>query len=1060
MHSDKDTTTGPNKVLKEFPPPKTDKPRPHICATCTRSFARLEHLKRHERSHTKEKPFECPECTRCFARRDLLLRHQQKLHMTTTPASRPRNSGRRESTSSVGNSGGRVRKNSISGTVGRPRANTLTHIDTSNLTSPPPTSSSDPSVQSKLSNTLPRLNTRRVQSMNLAAGSASLMALDLDFEGVLFGSASTINPAALHFNPNHTTYDTATSPFDAVFPNISGPLGVQDEDTYEWMNMLGNDNFGNEDAFESSSPSALSTTSIGGYGDFQESTAWWNQATEVTNNDYVSPQFTTSPPPPPGTISPKDLQAQHHYQEQYYPSLLGQGYPTESMMYNLGEPYSPAIQPDIDLQPASHANTTTKTAINSITDSMRLELLNALSQPMHSFAMSSQGLHLRRHSTVQSPSSNATKQFNANLPSTTDLQRFVEAYIRFYHPHLPFLHVPTLNFASPVYSTNYKQEDQYMTNRYASGGGCLLLSVACIGALYEAEYTIAKELFEASAKLIHTFLDGYRKASISAAAAAVSGFPHDAQSNTPLWLVQSMLLNVIFGLNSGENMVSELTLSHCSAVVSLARSAGLCKQPNMERKNRDTAMMDSEMNGLNSLSLTDAWGVPIKVAIEDANNDWLTWIVDEERKRTLYAVHKLSSMLCVAYNHAPVLTNSEIRLHLPCEEELWAADTSAIWNVRGGAEAAAKSAILFSTALNTLLSAGEPQEMRHRQPGNPGFDDNYGSSMQTHFSPSQLKPSHFGALSLILALHVYIWETRRLSHARQWSSSEVEAIHAHIEPALRAWEEAWASNPQSNIERLNPFGSGPMSTDSIPLLDLAYIRLFVDLGRSRTALFNRDYQSMVDGLNRNWNDQASGSSSSPSTNSELTDTPQSAMSPASSPTSTVDSPNLLPLKAPLMSGSMHQHLGALSSRHEKHLRRAAFYAADALAISEKSGVSVGAFGVKELPMQSLICALDSAQVLAEWISIVQERIRPFMGTLGDASCNLTSIEGLMILENEDRVLLNRVFEVVGNAEAKLAMEWGEIFHKSKQFSLSAKVLRVSAYMLEKVAVWPSKLLFL
>ncbi|KAH8599870.1 hypothetical protein B0O99DRAFT_466636, partial [Bisporella sp. PMI_857] len=58
----------------------TDKPRPHVCGTCQRSFARLEHLKRHERSHTKEKPFECPECARCFARRDLLLRHQQKLH--------------------------------------------------------------------------------------------------------------------------------------------------------------------------------------------------------------------------------------------------------------------------------------------------------------------------------------------------------------------------------------------------------------------------------------------------------------------------------------------------------------------------------------------------------------------------------------------------------------------------------------------------------------------------------------------------------------------------------------------------------------------------------------------------------------------------------------------------------------------------------------------------------------------------------------------------------------------------------------------------------------------
>ncbi|KAG2735464.1 hypothetical protein G9P44_001678 [Scheffersomyces stipitis] len=56
------------------------KPRLFVCQVCTRAFARLEHLRRHERSHTKEKPFSCGVCQRKFSRRDLLLRHAQKLH--------------------------------------------------------------------------------------------------------------------------------------------------------------------------------------------------------------------------------------------------------------------------------------------------------------------------------------------------------------------------------------------------------------------------------------------------------------------------------------------------------------------------------------------------------------------------------------------------------------------------------------------------------------------------------------------------------------------------------------------------------------------------------------------------------------------------------------------------------------------------------------------------------------------------------------------------------------------------------------------------------------------
>lgn len=64
---------------------KTDKPRPYLCPVCTRGFVRQEHLKRHQRSHTRERPFLCILCGRCFARKDLVIRHQQKLHAAAVP---------------------------------------------------------------------------------------------------------------------------------------------------------------------------------------------------------------------------------------------------------------------------------------------------------------------------------------------------------------------------------------------------------------------------------------------------------------------------------------------------------------------------------------------------------------------------------------------------------------------------------------------------------------------------------------------------------------------------------------------------------------------------------------------------------------------------------------------------------------------------------------------------------------------------------------------------------------------------------------------------------------
>ncbi|KAJ5899256.1 hypothetical protein N7495_004000 [Penicillium taxi] len=58
--------------------------KPYQCQRCPRAFARLEHLQRHNRSHTKEKPYACAQCPKAFTRKDLLARHDRLSHQGTS----------------------------------------------------------------------------------------------------------------------------------------------------------------------------------------------------------------------------------------------------------------------------------------------------------------------------------------------------------------------------------------------------------------------------------------------------------------------------------------------------------------------------------------------------------------------------------------------------------------------------------------------------------------------------------------------------------------------------------------------------------------------------------------------------------------------------------------------------------------------------------------------------------------------------------------------------------------------------------------------------------------
>ncbi|KAH8599869.1 putative transcription factor TDA9 [Bisporella sp. PMI_857] len=926
---------------------------------------------------------------------------------------------------------------------------------------------------------LPKLETHTFNNVDFGGGlrTAPLMgggfSNEFDFEGLLFGPGSTtINPNALHYSdsPQSMTIDSA-SPYHQAFPDMSASQTL--DENFDWMNGFEHQmsfQEANENAIDGSSPSAISTASQSGISEVMldgsnnpatSSASMWQQS-------MLAPQLMT---PNPFNL---DLGQVHNG----FPDLMNGApmSPHSLTQKNVNDPYfstpppsmsslSPSMLPGINTQtyhPPMNMGPETPISLNgslqnclplsTITESTRQALLAALAQctpfggRKYSFPATSSPLspHFTgRASSVSEPS--------RSLPSTHDLQRYVAAYIRYFHPHLPFLHIPTLSFEVPSYSSETRSAG------LVGGRGCLILSMAAIGALYEVEQVQSKELFDSAKKMIQLYLEERRKADVRKADHRKAGIDHgprvpENSVHTPVWLVQAMLLNVVYGHNCGDKTAGDIASTHCAALVSLARAAELLRpQSHLNAPyQQDVQMADDD-------AMSDSWstgGGGAKAEIPDDHQEWYNWKTMEERKRTLYAVFILSSLLVSAYNHTPALTNSEIMLDLPCDEDFWAAETASNFYSRGGARMADHNQTTFHDALGELLRTSEKQQQLIASGQTFG---------QHELPPSDLRPSTFGCLVLINALHNYIWETRQRHHNKIWTNEETEKMHRHIEPALKAWQAAWAANSHHSLERPNPYGCGPLSADSIPLLDLAYVRLFVNLARSKEKFWQRDFDGMAEELSRGSEIIQHAENSPRDSNSDSTDPSDSSRTSSvfvDSPPTSTSSPEFQGARIPLVTSNKP----STPAKRERHLRKAAFYAADSLSMSDKLGVTFADFTSRELPLQSAMCAFDCAQVLAEWIVTVQERVGPYLGILGKDDIDLSQVPGIMLLEEEDCKLLTKIQEVLNSAEIKMNYElagMGAVAQMNaaqrlpaENYGYGAKILKVTAYMLDKAAVWP------
>ena len=245
--------------------------------------------------------------------------------------------------------------------------------------------------------------------------------------------------------------------------------------------------------------------------------------------------------------------------------------------------------------------------------------------------------------------------------------------------------------------------------------------------------------------------------------------------------VQGLLLCELFNLYHRQSIDNDAGTG-VEDLVMAARAAGLC--------------FEHDINTEDHLLL-------------DPDSEWRRWGVSEERKRTMFAVYILTSLLYSVTISDPtdsqaILQPSEITLTLPCDEDIYSAPSPVAWKT-----------------LNLSMS-----DM-------PQFSEVFHTLTHTVKSPAPTlasgRFSMFGALVLIAAVNSEIH--RQILHNEDNCVENSAVLQEKFEPALKAWEFAWRSHPHACLSAANsPFG--PLSADSVPLLNLAYVRLFADTSRA------------------------------------------------------------------------------------------------------------------------------------------------------------------------------------------------------------------------------------
>ncbi|GAB1731558.1 hypothetical protein NU195Hw_g7019t2 [Hortaea werneckii] len=366
------------------------------------------------------------------------------------------------------------------------------------------------------------------------------------------------------------------------------------------------------------------------------------------------------------------------------------------------------------------------------------------------------------------------------LPSRHALTRYITSFFDGFHPHMPFIHLPTWQIL------DHPTE--------------LLFGIAAVGAQYCFEKKVSEQLFYAGKVLLmnslrtgHDNLSSSIRLSTSKAQSQTNGNASDCyEKYTPIVeTVQALIVLMAFATWEPQHTLVQESFVLQGVLAHVAREVGLTEDTHVR----------SQLPNLHDGDSQSAH-----------NREWRQWAADESVRRTKLIAFTFLHTHSIAYNVYPVLRSNEVNLRLPCTTKEWNAPNAALWH--GCRRETRKPQLLFQEALSLLL--------RNR-------DD---------ASPLEPIPTPLGNYVLLHGLlqRIHILRDLSVPIMSKTAALPIEEIRK-LEHGLRSWTSGWQQAPESSLDPNNE--NGPIPFTSSALLALAYVRIHLHLGPYR-SLESRD----------------------------------------------------------------------------------------------------------------------------------------------------------------------------------------------------------------------------